>query len=91
MKGVISIILFTALILFILGIVMILMTMKFVKRKEHTLLSIIFSILQCPCIYIPINITIGLKISKIILLLSITYGIVMIILSIKNMKQNIAK
>ncbi len=88
MGNVVLIILIIALILFTAGIVMSILTIRFVRRKEHTILSILFSVLICPCIYIPVNLTVGFAIARILAGVTIIFALVMIILSIKNVKKN---
>ncbi len=87
MGDVVSIILIIALIMFTAGIVMSILTIRFVKRKEHTILSILFSVLICPCIYLPVNLTVGFAIARILAGVTIIFALVMIILSIKNIKS----
>ena len=87
MEDFILILLIVALLMFIMGIAMIVFTIRFVKRKEHPLLSILFSVLQCPCIYVPLNLTIGFAVAKIALVITFLYGVVVLMLSLKNIKM----
>ncbi len=88
MGDAVLIILIIALIMFIAGIVMSIFTIRFVKRKEHTILSILFSVLICPCIYIPVYLIIGFAIARILAGVTIIFALVMIILSVKNVRKN---
>ena len=85
MEDFVFIILISGLVLFILGIVMVIMTGRFIMRKEHSVLSIVFAVLQVPCIYIPIKITVGFVVARIVLGIMIVYSIVVLVLSFKNM------
>ena len=87
MEAFILILLIVALLMFIMGIAMIVLTIRFVKRKEYPLLSILFSILQCPCIYVPLNLTVGFAVAKIALVATFLYGVVVLVLSLKNIKM----
>lgn len=73
--------------MFILGVAIVIMTVRFVVRKEHPLLSILFAILQCPCIYIPLKYTIGFWVARTVLLATFLFGIVVLVLSLKNIKM----
>ncbi len=88
MGDAVLIIIIIALIMFIAGIVMSIFTIRFVKRKEHTILSILFSVLICPCIYIPEYLRIGFAIARIMAGVTIIFALVMIILSVKNVRKN---
>ncbi len=88
MGDAVLIILIIALIMFIAGIVMSIFTIRFVKRKEHTILSILFSVLICPCINIPVYLIIGFAIARILAGVTIIFALVMIILSVKNVRKN---
>ncbi len=88
MGDVVSIILIIALIMFTAGIVMSILTIRFVKRKEHTILSILFSVLICPCIYVPVNLTLGFAIARILAGVTIILALVMIVISVKNVRKN---
>lgn len=87
MENFILILLIIDLVMFMLGIAMVIVTGRFVVRKEHPFLSIIFAVLQCPCIYIPLKFTIGFFVARIALVVTVIYAAVMIILSLKNMKM----
>lgn len=87
MKDIVLILLIIGLVMLVLGIAMIIATVRFVLRKEHPLLAIVFAIFQCPCIYIPINFTIGYVVARITLIATSIYGIVMIILTLRNLKH----
>ena len=87
MGDMVLILLIIGLIMLVLGIVMIITTVRFVLRKEHLLLAIVFAIFQCPCIYIPINFTIGYMVAKITLIATSIFGVVMIMLSLKNLRH----
>ncbi len=88
MGEVVLIILIIALIMFTAGIVMSILTIRFVKRKEHTILSILFSVLICPCMYIPISLTVGFAIARVLTGITIIFAVVMIILSVKNARKS---
>ncbi len=75
------------LIMLSIGIVMAVLAMRFIKREEHSILAILFSILSCPCIYIPINFTIGFIFARLVLMISLTYSIIMVILSVRNITK----
>lgn len=75
------------LVMFISGVAMIVVTVRFVVRKEHPLLSILFAIIQCPCIYIPLKFTIGFIVARIALLATFLFGTVVSVLSLKNIKM----
>ena len=75
------------LVMFILGVAMVVVTVRFVVRKEHPLLSILFAILQCPCIYIPLKFTIGFMVARIALYFTFLFGIVVLVLSLKYIKM----
>ena len=87
MEAFILILLIVALLMFIMGIAMVVLTIRFVKRKEHPLLSVLFSVLQCPCIYVPLNLTVGFAVAKIALVITFLYGVVVLMLSLKNIKM----
>ena len=61
------------LVMFISGVAMVIVTVRFVVRKEHPLLSILFAIIQCPCIYIPLKYTVGFIVARKVLLVTILF------------------
>lgn len=75
------------LIMLSIGIVMAVLAMRFIKREEHSILAILFAILSCPCIYIPINFTIGFIFARLVLIISMTYSMIMVILSVRNITK----
>ena len=75
------------LIMFIAGIAMAVLAMIFIKREEHPILSIIFVILLCPCIYIPIKFTIGLIFARCVLIILLIYSTIMVIMSVRNIMK----
>ena len=87
MEDFVFLLLIIGLVMFILGIAMVIVTVRFVVRKEHPLLSILFAVLQCPCIYIPLKFTIGFVVARIALIATFLYGIVVLVLSLKNIKM----
>ena len=87
MEDFVFLLLIICLVMFILGIAMVIVTVRFVVRKEHPLLSILFAVLQCPCIYIPLKFTIGFVVARIALIATFLYGIVVLVLSLKNIKM----
>lgn len=87
MEDFVFLVLIIGLVMFILGLAMIIVTVRFIVRKEHPLLSILFAVLQCPCIYIPLKFTIGFVVARITLIVTVLYGIVMIGLALKNIKM----
>lgn len=87
MEDFIFLLLIICLVMFILGIAMVIMTVRFVVRKEHPLLSILFAVLQCPLIYIPLNFTIGFAVARTALIVTFLYSIVVMVLSLKNIKM----
>ena len=87
MEDFVFLLLIIGLVMFILGIAMAIVTVRFVVRKEHPLLSILFAVLQCPCIYIPLKFTIGFVVARIALIATFLYGIVVLVLSLKNIKM----
>lgn len=83
MVNFIFVLLVIGLIMFIVGIVLAILTVMFVKRKEHPILSILFAVILCPCIYIPIKLIIGTMISRILLIITLIFSITMVIFSVK--------
>lgn len=77
-------------IMFLIGIIMSILAFYFNKNKSHTILTILFSILLLPLIYVPLSFTIGF-ISTFILILLLTYSISMIIFAIKNRNDKVSK
>lgn len=70
-------------IMFLTGIILSFLSFCFNKNKSHTILTILFSVLLVPLIYIPMIFTIGF-ISKFVLILLLPYSIWMIVWAIKN-------
>ena len=70
-------------VMFLAGTTMFVLTFRFNKNKQHTILTIIFSVLFLPLIYIPMIFTIGF-ISRFILIPLLPYSIWMIVWAIKN-------
>ena len=87
MEDFISLLLFVGLIMLISGIAMAVLTMRFIKRKEHPILSILFAILSCPCICIPIHFTIGFMFARCVLVISLIFSTIMVILSVRNITK----
>ena len=85
MENFVFILLMSGLVLFILGIVMVILTGRFIMKREHPVLSIVLAVLQVPCIYIPIKFTVGFVVARIVLAVMILYGIAVVVLSFKNM------
>ncbi|MDO5149886.1 MAG: hypothetical protein Q4D76_10870 [Oscillospiraceae bacterium] len=70
-------------VMFLTGIIISIVVFGFNKNKQHLLMTIIFSVLLLPLIYIPMILTIGF-ISRFILILLLPYSIWMIVWAIKN-------
>lgn len=70
-------------IMFLTGIIMSIFAFYFNKHKSHTILTILFSILLLPLIYLPMIYTIGF-ISQFVLILLIPYSIWMVVWGIRN-------
>ena len=70
-------------VMFSSGITMSVFAFRFNKNKQHMILTIIFSVLLVPLIYIPMILTIGF-LSRLILILLLPYSIWMIVWAIKN-------
>lgn len=87
MEDFVFLLLIIGLVMFISGVAMVTVTVRFVVRKEHPLLSILFAILQCPCIYIPLKFTMGFVVTRTALIATFIYGIVVLVLSLKNIKM----
>ena len=87
MEDFVVILLIIGLIMLIAGLLMVALTVRFVKREEHPILSIFFAILSCPCIYIPIHFTIGFVIARCVLVISLVYSTIIVIVSVKNIKK----
>lgn len=80
----INLILVILLILFIAGVVMAIAGARFAMRGEHPILSILFALLESPCIYVPAKFTIGFFVAKVVLVVSLIYSVTIVVLSIRN-------
>ena len=87
MENAVLIIIIIFVIMFLIGLAMSFLAFWFNKHKTHPVLTIIFSILLFPLIYIPLIFTIGL-ISRLTIIIILPYCIIMIIWAVKNNKMN---
>ena len=79
-------------IMVIAGIAMAVLAIVFIKRKTYPILSVLFAILLCPCIYIPIKFTVGLIFARCVLVILLAYSAIVVILSVRNIvKRNNSK
>ena len=72
--------------MFIAGVIMAVLAFRFNRHKSHPILTIVFSVLLCPLIYIPLIFTIGF-VSRFMIILILPYSIAMIVWTIKNKRS----
>lgn len=75
-------------IMFLSGIVMAILALYFNIKRKHPIFSIIFSIILIPLICIPIQFTVGFRISRFMLIIVLIYSVAMIAMAVKNFKTN---
>lgn len=56
-------------------------------KKGKAIAAILFTIFSCPCIYIPVKFTIGLKFARSVKVILLIYCIIMLIWSVKNIMK----
>ncbi len=73
-------------IMFILGLIISFLAAWFNKHNRHPVLTILLSVLISPLIYIPLTFILGF-IARPTIIFILTYSIAMIILAVKNKKE----
>lgn len=71
-------------IMFLIGIAMAILALYFNNKMKHP----IFSIILIPLICIPIQFTGGILISRCMLIIALIYSVAMIVMAVKNIRDN---
>lgn len=71
-------------IMFLIGIAMAILALYFNIKMKHP----IFSIILIPLICIPIQFTGGILISRCMLIIALIYSVAMIVMAVKNIRDN---
>ena len=75
-------------IMFLIGIAMAILALYFNIKRKNPIVSIIFSIILIPLICIPIQFTVGILISRCMLIIALIYSVAMIVMAVKNIRDN---
>ena len=75
-------------IMFLIGIAMAILALYFNIKMKHPIFSIIFSIILIPLICIPIQFAGGILISRCMLIIALIYSVAMIVMAVKNIRDN---
>lgn len=75
-------------IMFLIGIAMAILALYFNIKRKYPIVTIIFSIVLIPLICIPIQLTVGIWVSRCMLIIALIYSVAMIVMAVKNIRDN---